>query len=1108
MSLRSLVIVCLVSLILQSSAAPVSAQSQPAFAGSLKFSKWSGDLNVPDPVAISFDHQGRAYITQTQRRKANDLDIRANRDWVINDQSFQSVSDKLQFYHQQLGPGVDQARNQQRVKDLNGDGSSDYRDLMVLSERILQMQDSDQDGVADSIHVFAEGFQTEVTGIAAGVLAHDGDVYTTIAPDVWVLRDSDQDGKADQRRLLAHGFGLHIAYAGHDMHGLTVGPDGKIYWSIGDKGISVTDAAGRRWHYPHEGGVMRCNPDGTNFEVFAHGLRNVQELAFDQYGNLFGVDNDADQPLEKERFVYIVRGMDAGWRCFYQYRGDDWNPWTDEGLWQTHFPGQAGWIIPPISHSINGPAGFAFNPGTALSPDYADYFFLTGAPNGQQIAFQVQPDGASFQMTNQHEIGNGIPLVGINFGPDGALYGVDWGGGYPLNQTGAVWSIDDPEFAESAQRREVRELLAQDFEDFTDAQLGELLRHPDQRVRLSAQFELVRGNVLHELSGAARDPSEPLLARIHAVWGLGQLAYDDPDVVDSLELLLTDTDPDLVLQVVRTIGDLPSFDGNKLLPLLKHSDDRLRLQVMLALQRHQTPTAFEPLIASATQLHESKTYLRHAVSYALSTCGAADQLAELKTHRDSMVRLVSVIALRHQGASEAAVFLDDEAPVVRHAAARAIHDDWSIPMALPALAETLADSVVADAVMTRRAINAGFRMGRPEDALRIARFAGREDADLELRREALDALAEWRSPYPLDRVTGQFRELPATSRAFDEFQLKPILATLVRSERKILQADAMRVMRSLKIQVDDTLLAAIVRSEFSAPQLVVESLEALATQQSPLLPESLLLAARFPHAKVVSRGLELAVEHDIRDAVALVTSAASAENPILVRQTAIRLLPDLNASAADDCLVREFQNVSGRLSESPVALELIEAMQRRSSESRMVAEVYDGVQRQLTVAPADSPEQAYLMCMSGGDVEVGRRLFNTHLQAQCVRCHRVGRQGSTVGPRLDGIALKRKPDYLLRSIVAPGSDIEEAYRSQVVVMDSGLTVLGVKVRETDASLVLADQQGREVELSKSEIEDRLEQNVSIMPDMRQVLSRSEIRDLLAYLISLDEPAER
>ncbi|MEO0448112.1 MAG: PVC-type heme-binding CxxCH protein, partial [Verrucomicrobiota bacterium] len=445
-------------LFLSLSAGLLLAQDFEKEAAKLQFHQWSGELNLPDPVSISLDDEGRAYVTQTQRRKIQDLDIRQHQEWIEADVALQTVEEKRAFFRRELA--ADHPKASSHTRDLNKDGVSDYRDLMVLSERIYRVSDKDGDGTADDITTYAEGFQTEVTGIAAGVLWHEGTVYSTIAPDVWALRDEDDDGTADSREIIATGFGLHIAYAGHDMHGLTVGPDGRIYWSIGDKGLSVVDQRGKRWHYPNQGAVLRCEPDGTNFEVFAHGLRNVQELAFDDFGNLFGVDNDADQTGEMERFVYIVSNMDAGWRCNFQYRKSDYNPWTEEHLWEPHQEGRPAYTIAPIRNYHDGPCGFVYNPGTALGTAWKDTFFLTGAPKGEQWAFQVNPAGASFEMVNSRTIAQGKALIGWNFGPDGALYAVDWQGGYPLNQTGSIWKIDVAEEEQHPLREETATLLA------------------------------------------------------------------------------------------------------------------------------------------------------------------------------------------------------------------------------------------------------------------------------------------------------------------------------------------------------------------------------------------------------------------------------------------------------------------------------------------------------------------------------------------------------------------------------------------------------------------------------------------------------------------------
>ena len=143
---------------------------------------------------------------------------------------------------------------------------------------------------------------------------------------------------ADERSTLHAGYGVHVGFLGHDLHGLTFGPDGKLYFSIGDRGFNVRSTATDSPSID-TGSVLRCNPDGTELEVVATGLRNPQELAFDEFGNLFTVDNNSDSG-DKARLVHLVEGGDSGWRIGYQFiqKPTSRGPWNAEKLW---VPGEA-----------------------------------------------------------------------------------------------------------------------------------------------------------------------------------------------------------------------------------------------------------------------------------------------------------------------------------------------------------------------------------------------------------------------------------------------------------------------------------------------------------------------------------------------------------------------------------------------------------------------------------------------------------------------------------------------------------------------------------------------------------------------------------------------
>jgi len=246
--------------------------------------------------------------------------------------------------------------------DLNQDGSHDQRDFIELKERLYRIQDTDGDGIADTSKIMLEGLNADPTyDIAGGLLRNGGDMLIGSAPGVWRLKDDNGDGTIDRQIVISEGYSTHPAFGGHGISGLTTGPDGRIYWEVGDIGLDVTDKSGKRWSYPNQGAIMRSEPDGSNFEVYAAGIRNLQEFSFDEFGNLVSVDNDGDHQGETERVTYVVDGMDSGWRINWQFGkyvdpdNNTYKVWMEESMFKPRFAGQAAWFTPPIAAPFTTP---------------------------------------------------------------------------------------------------------------------------------------------------------------------------------------------------------------------------------------------------------------------------------------------------------------------------------------------------------------------------------------------------------------------------------------------------------------------------------------------------------------------------------------------------------------------------------------------------------------------------------------------------------------------------------------------------------------------------------------------------------------------------------
>ncbi|MBT5709354.1 MAG: heme-binding protein, partial [Verrucomicrobia bacterium] len=665
-----------------------------------------------NPVAFCLDEQGRIYVSETGRYRSSTLDVRHYMDWYLDDLACRTVEDRVAMIRKYFG--------------------RDYKKLASETETIRLIEDRDGDGLADFSQVYASGFTNILDGIASGVLARKGNVYFTNIPNLWKLKDTNQDGVADERESLSYGYGVRFSLTGHDLHGMKFGPDGKLYFSVGDRGANVMTQEGTQLSYPDEGICFRCNPDGSQLEVVARGLRNPQELAFNEYGDLFTGDNDCDHG-DKERWVHIVEGGDSGWRVGYQF--SEQNPggvWNAEGLWHLRFPGQAAYLLPPLAHIDNGPSGLSYYPGTGLPDAYDGHFFLCHFKGLDTVSgikmFSLQSKGASFSVGEMKELIWNVMPTDVDFGPDGHIYLSDWVSGWPKSERGRIYRLHHPDTVKSAIVKETQRLLAEGMDHLSEENLARLLAHPDMRVRQEAQFEFAdRGRSAVRSLVRVLKKGKNRFARIHSIWGLVQIAHQRPANLSILGYLvdfIQDSDAEIRAQVAKGLGGgfRPKETSESLVTLLGDTSLRVRFFAAMSVGKLGQSSSGKGILTMLRENNDQDLYLRHAGVMALVGIGDRDALVAASGDESAVVRMAVLLAYRKMEDQGVSRFLSDAEPLLAVEAARAIND-VPILSAMPALADALSGfdpaSFSSDLAsetdlvtpMVRRMVNANFRLG-------------------------------------------------------------------------------------------------------------------------------------------------------------------------------------------------------------------------------------------------------------------------------------------------------------------------------------------------------------------------------------------------------------
>jgi len=135
-----------------------------------------------------------------------------------------------------------------------------------------------------------------------------------------------------------------------------------------------------------------------------------------------------------------------------------------------------------------------------------------------------------------------------------------------------------------------------------------------------------------------------------------------------------------------------------------------------------------------------------------------------------------------------------------------------------------------------------------------------------------------------------------------------------------------------------------------------------------------------------------------------------------------------------------------------------------------------------------------------GDAARGRALVEG--KGNCLRCHRVGADGSRVAPDLSDIGSQRSAGSLLRSLTDPTSQMMPINRPVRAVRRDGKVVNGRRLNEDTYTVQLIDDQEKLVSLTKSDLREYTILTASPMPSYKSTFAQDELADVVAYLLSL------
>jgi putative membrane-bound dehydrogenase-like protein len=932
------------------------------------------------------------------------------------------------------------------------------------ADKIKVLEDTDGDGRADKVTVFADGLFAPMSVTVAGTK-----VYVATSPDLWVFEDKDGDLKADgpPEKLLT-GFGGYNH--DHGAHSIVLGPDHKWWMAHGDTGYKVTGKDGSKIEFP-AGGMIRGELDGTKLENVAVNFRNPYEIAVSSFGESYCSDNDNDGN-RSVRICWILEGGNYGW---YKRPGPKFPPGTAYGdTW--HFRGAIPGFVPgTLVTGFGSPCGMCYYEGDAFANLKNVPLHCDAGPR-EVRAYPHQKAGAGFTAQSTNLVtspdDNYFRPDDICAMPDGSLVVADW---YDGGVGGHAYN--NPDQGRLFRLTPKGKLLARKekpgpYATVDDAIAG--LQSPNLATQFLAREKLLAGDdgAIAALEKLVQSDDDNAKAR--ALWVLDRIGGKAREAV-----------------VKQLESKDPAFQALAVRILRRHTDDsglNERLMNMAGAATASAPEVWRELLLYLAK--KTGPQADGAVAHLASLIPADDRFA---------VETVNIASQGRKNKIEASL----------------THDSNPRPetfQLLPVLAEdrgTVVEGLVVAFALANR--SAEFRI-KLLDQIGVtlhakalggmAALSTDNGADKAVRLRAIEWLTYNCAPTGL--WSGLVGPADGSVSAWTDYKAPEGFKArekLVATAKQLLaqpdyQSATLGLVQAAGLSELGPEVLGLVTAESTEPAVRDQAIQvAVATRPAGV-------------AEAFTRLLESSDEK-------LRNTAAAA----LVDTQQWNAVKKLVGAGADAKQVRDLVGrMMGTTGGALVLLKWVDAKELDAEGQKLAVERAvkhpDANVRVLfeKFIPEDQRPQRLGAAMKAedilklvGDPKRGGDIFNQSSAAQCKNCHQVHGFGKRLGPDLTTIGKKYEKAALLETILDPSKAISHEFVTYVVETDEGQSFTGF-VEKNDKFVTVRTADDKQVRIPTKSVESLTPSPKSMMPELvlRDVTAQ-DAADLLAYLMTLREP---